>query len=160
MIRNLKDCKRFWTKVIAASPDECWTWTGSKADHRYGALWDVPEKKMHLAHIVSYSAYVGEIPDGLKVLHTCDNPACVNPAHLWLGTMLDNSRDRDRKGRNGGWKTRGSNHGRAKLTEHDVPVIREMYASGAHSLEGIAEKFGVNHRTIAAVINGLTWRHV
>lgn len=160
MIRNLKDCKRFWTKVSAPSPDECWTWTGSKADHRYGALWDVVEKRMHLAHIVSYSAYIGEVHDGLKVLHVCDNPACINPAHLFLGTMLDNARDRDYKGRNGGYKTRGSDNGLAKLTDVDVVEIRRLYSSGRLSQQTIACMFRVSQTTVSSIVLRKTWTHV
>lgn len=87
---------RFFAKVEFRGEDECWPWTGMRA-HGYGYIWR--EGKMVRAHRLSYEIHVGEIPEGLLVLHSCDNPGCVNPAHLRVGTGVDNSRDAIERGR-------------------------------------------------------------
>lgn len=88
---------RFWAKVNK-NPDGCWLWTGSKAGHMgHGQVWYHGRKEY--AHRLSYLLFVGEIPQGLFVLHHCDTPNCVRPDHLFLGTAKDNSNDRDAKGR-------------------------------------------------------------
>lgn len=90
---------RFWEKV--AKSDGCWLWTGSRQRNGYGFLFAGTRKEPHpeRAHRVSWRIHFGEIPDGLWVLHKCDNPPCVNPEHLFLGTRTDNMRDCARKGR-------------------------------------------------------------
>lgn len=99
---------RFWGKVNKTSENKCWEWTGytlppfiksfTDSDKGYGRFWFL--NKFWLAHRVSWFIKNGEIPDGLCVLHTCDNPPCVNPNHLFLGTKKDNSEDMITKGRN------------------------------------------------------------
>lgn len=90
--------ERFWKKVDrSGGPDACWTWTATRTRTGYGMF--CVSLKMVSSHRVSYSLANGPIPDGLCVLHRCDNPPCVNPGHLWLGTQLQNIADRDSKGR-------------------------------------------------------------
>lgn len=89
---------RFWAKVDTAG--ECWPWTGARTEHGYGLLGLVGFTRK--AHRISYFIHTGDLPEGMHVLHNCpggDNPACVNPAHLWLGTQADNLRDMSKKGR-------------------------------------------------------------
>lgn len=89
---------RFWKKVEKKSPDECWEFKGAKYEHGYGCL-SVGGRKNKGAHRISYVIHFGEIPNDLHVLHKCDNPPCVNPNHLFLGTHKQNMEDKSRKGR-------------------------------------------------------------
>lgn len=120
-----------------------------------------------LAHRISYIIANGLIRDGLKVLHRCDNPSCVNPAHLFLGTMKDNVADMDRKGRrvvginpnNKPPIKRGSQHGEAKLIEAEALAIRDLYEHGM-SQRALARAFGIDRRTVQRIIRRLAWKHV
>lgn len=103
-VRNLKCCtseERFWAKVDkSAGAESCWPWKGAVHRDGYGRAHDRDgAKKMKIAHRLCYEYAKGAIPDGLDVCHSCDNPICCNPAHLWTGTASDNMRDMHRKGR-------------------------------------------------------------
>jgi len=114
--------------------------------------------KMAGAHRVSWELARGSVPAGLCVLHSCDNPPCVNPDHLFLGTQLSNVHDRDAKGR--GVAPCGEAHGCAKLTDTEVREIRVLYAAGELSLRRIGDRYGVHNRTIGRIVSGKGWRHV
>jgi hypothetical protein len=143
--------KRFFAKnIIPDSKDECWKWTGSSYPYGYGCIGT--SKGVDGAHRVSYKLHVGEIPDGLCVLHKCDNPNCNNPEHLFLGTKKDNALDRSLKGRGKNPIHRG-NHPNAKLTVEDVMAIK----GSKEKRNVLAEKFGVTAVSISRIINGERW---
>lgn len=123
--------------------------------------------KTEAAHRVSWELSFGPVPEGLCVLHKCDNPPCVRPDHLFLGTHKNNAEDRDRKGRGfrgripeNTARQRGSKNQNAKLDEQKVIAIREEYAAGEVSQTALAEKNGVNQTKISDVVCGRTWSHV
>lgn len=154
---------RFWLKVAKRAPDECWPWTGFTEDG-YGMFW--LEGRPQRASRVSWVLANGPIPHGLFVLHRCDCRACVNPKCLFLGTHLDNMRDMREKGRavcpareRPELQARGERSGAARLDNAKVATVRLMAASGL-SQRKIAAQFGVDHKTIAAVIHGRTWAHL
>lgn len=121
-------------------------------DDGYGAFWlDGGNRR---AHRIAYALTHGPIPAGLRVLHTCDNPPCCNPAHLFMGTNADNSGDMVTKGH-----AYGEKNGRAKLTEGDVRAIRAEREAGATILP-LARKYGVAHSLVERIIDRRAWKHV
>lgn len=148
---------KFWTFVDKREPDECWLWQGSKVDGGYGrCAW---QGKIHHSSRVSYIIHFGDIPDGMLVCHNCpggDNPACVNPAHLWLGTHQANMDDKVAKGR----QRRGEDQGNAKLTENQVTEIRQRHAAGNITQRALATQYGVSQKTIMNVVKRVAWSHV
>ena len=156
---------RFWEKVDQRDPDDCWVWIGSKTPLGYGHI--SKDNKTIYSHRLSWILHFGEIPDGLFVLHQCDNPSCINPAHLFLGTQLDNVHDRDQKGR-GNWNynnranpRRGENHCSSKLTNEIVWEAREAIKSGdKFALKKMAQRYGVSYTTIWKAARGYRWGHL
>ena len=134
----------------------CWLWTGTLLSSGYGQVaW---RKNRDLAHRASYAAFKQSIPAGQSVLHKCDTPACVNPDHLFLGTQLDNMRDKMDKHRGGHSHAKsGEQNHKAKLTRERAAAIRVLSGSGI-SLRVLSREFGVAIETIRAVIKGRTWR--
>ena len=137
---------------------ECLVWTAGRHGQGYGQFHTGREgdRKMSYAHRVAYEIYVGPIPKGLLVLHRCDNPPCVRPEHLFVGTEMDNIRDRDAKGRQNG--PRGEAHHSAKLCVREVREIRELHAVEKCSV--LAKKYGVSEAAISKVGLRLTWKSV
>ena len=152
--QNFFDCHS--GKIAFAGPDQCWLWTAYRNHKGYGTAW--LDGKMQMAHRAAYEATHGEgsIAD-LIVRHRCDVPACVNPAHLEIGTHADNVRDRDERGRH--HCGRGETHGAAKLTEAEVRTIRTLYVRGHGELgqTGLARRFGVSHALIGFILRRERW---
>lgn len=145
-----KDIQRFWSKIaITANPDKCWEWQSSKNDQDYGRF--LFNRKSRAAHRIAWELTYGEIPDGLSVLHKCDNRKCCNPAHLFLGTHLDNMRDMVQKGRH--VPCLGERHGMHKLTAEKVRYIRKRYAQGGILQRELADEMGVSRSTIGKAIH-------
>lgn len=147
--------ERFEKKIIKDDAG-CWWWTAGKDHKGYGRFGI--DGKTQLAHRVSYRLYVGEIPDGLYVCHHCDNPSCVRPDHLFLGTATDNMQDCKSKGRHRYIQpdNSGEKNYHTKLTEEDVRTIRKMRADGARQID-LAKEFGVAPNTISAIVYYRNW---
>ena len=145
---------RFWERVCKT--DACWEWSGCKDKDGYGKIvragGNGPEVRTHR---LSWELEHGPVPEGLKVLHRCDNPSCVRPDHLFLGTTADNQQDMMRKGRS----TRGSRSARAKLNEDTVLSILDLLHDGIKQAR-VARMFGLDKCTINHIWRGRTWRHV
>lgn len=159
--------ERFMNSVHVGDGDDCWLWTGQLFEAGYGKFCGpAPESKTLQAHRFSYELHRGPIPDGLMVCHTCDNPPCVRPDHLFLGTAKDNTQDAISKGR----MAVGSANPRALVTEADVMLIRHKYSiaplsSGgkkkkAGTIKRIAAAFGLSEGTVNDIIYGRSWTHV
>src|SRR3972149_5049294 len=131
---------RFWAKVRIGRSTECWPWLASTSRKGYGAF-GATSKNIRRAHILSYELNNGPVPNGLCVLHRCDNPSCVNPKHLFLGTPADNSADMVSKGR----QQRGSNHKSALLNEQSVLDMRKRIHSVG--VDELAKLYGVSRWT-------------
>lgn len=142
---------RFWRHVQRAGPDECWIWTAATDTLGYARInrWVDGVQVSTLAHRVAWELAYGSIQSDLFVCHRCDNPSCVNHAHLFLGTHTDNMRDCTSKGRQ-----------KAKLTQHDVRAIRARYAAGSISQLALAADYDVSQANISCIVLGATWRHV
>lgn len=168
--------ERFWQYVDRHGPNGCWVWTASRDLHGYGQIFRGGHRQAGSmrAHRVSWVLHYGPIPNGLGVLHHCDNPPCVRPDHLWLGTPRDNSEDRDRKGRTRPpsrpavtWQQqhperilRGAQISTAKLTDALVLEMRRRYAAGDGSYKSLAREYGISKATCAEILTGKIWRHV
>ena len=149
---------RFWDKFDRPK-DECWLWKAGKSSGGYGNIdrGDGCGYSSIRAHRLSWMLYNGPIPNGLCILHKCDNPACVNPDHLFLGTKGDNAKDRDAKGRL--VVCRGEKHWKSKLTVLQVKQIKQLGQQGMRTRD-IAKRFPVTQRHIGRIIKGLFWKHV
>lgn len=139
-----------------AFPDSngCWIWMRTRHPFGYGIGKSPGEETSLLAHRISYRAFIGD-PGKLWVCHTCDNPPCVNPKHLFLGTAADNSADMRAKGRS----PRGNRQPKAKLSPEAVLDIRESYRKGA-THRALATRYGVSASQIGRVCAGVRWAHV
>lgn len=149
---------RFWPKVMKPLQwDACWPWTGAKRGDRQGyGNFKIKSYVAARAHRVSYALYYGQSPGSMLVCHKCDNPVCVNPAHLFLGTVQDNSDDMVRKGRSPRRDQKGEKNAAAKLTSDDVAAIRRLIAAG-HTNIAIAERYSVTHSLISRIRRGRAW---
>lgn len=148
---------------IIIDENDCWIWQGQVDRKGYGRRTFTENKKKRklLAHRISYKIFVGEIPDGLFILHQCDVPRCINPQHLHLGTQKDNlneMRERDRANDISKGK-KGDRHNLAKLSETDVKEIRRLREKGYTGVK-LSEMFNVTNGLIYMIINKRIWKHI
>lgn len=148
-----KQKKRFWSKVDVGEPDECWLWLGASNDRGQGyiEIYDGRYRASRVAWVLAGRPDLG----ALLACHSCDNPPCVNPNHLWAGTDMDNIRDSIAKGRN----QHGGRHWSAKLTPETVVEARRLHALGG-TTAGLARSYGVTPRAMRVMLLGKTWAHV
>jgi hypothetical protein len=157
--------ERFWAKV--QKTENCWLWTAFKNKKGYGSLGcssrntkTGSESRVIRAHVLSWIFHnLKPVPEGLWVLHHCDNRACVRPDHLWVGTHADNMRDMKEKGRGRSGGCAGETHGASKITEGDVRAIRKLRKQGLYFYE-IAMIYPLCKQTIWDICTRKTWAHV
>ena len=155
--RFLGELERFESFVERVPFSGCWIWLAAVDEPPrlpYGKFWINDLSRSIAAHRAAWLLFVGQIPDGKLVLHRCDVPCCVNPAHLFLGTNLDNTQDMIRKGRK--YLSRGELSHHAKLTEEQARQVRDM--QGTQSV--IAAKFGISQTAVSAIKRGANWKHL
>lgn len=143
--------ERFDEKVDRSG--NCWIWTAYKNPMGYGTFGYM--RTMKLAHRFAYEREYGQVSPNLSVCHHCDNPACVNPLHLFIGTQKDNALDSKKKGRTAA----GKRNGRAKLTEEQVKRIRAMHKDGTPRIK-LASEFGIGAANLSEIINRRIWTHI
>lgn len=164
--RSMSFEERFWSRVDKGAPPpvhasglgNCWAWTGYKHKFGYGMISRDGRHAMLTTHRVSWEMHNGAIPPKMVVMHRCDNPACVNPEHLAVGTQGDNMRDAREKGRTSKPPAlRGETNGRAKLTWEAVETIRARRRAG-QSYSELGRAFGVSKEVARNAALGITWR--
>lgn len=154
-IHGLSEEERFIARTDTKSVKECWIWNASRRPDGYGQ-WRRADGQIELAHRASWRLFRTEIPKGAHILHKCDNPPCVNPTHLFLGSHADNMRDMWGKGRARPGQSRGEKHGMSKLTSE---IVREIRTSSESGVE-LARKFALSATTVCDVRKRRTWKHI
>jgi hypothetical protein len=153
--KKVSDEARFWSLAGVRGVDDCWGWTRSLDKAGYGHIqvghYTDGSLRRVRAHRYAWELTYGAIPAGLYVCHTCDNPRCVNPLHLFLGTQAENMRDMTSKGR----RAAGDTHGNTAIRDYQLPWIRSMLASGI-TAKDIARAFGVSRAAIGRIARGET----
>ena len=154
------DEKEFWKRVNKNGPilfeslGPCWEWTGYRIVKGYGCLWNPTARKYIYAHRISHELHIGPLGD-LLCCHRCDNPSCVNPNHLFAGTVKQNAQDAINKGR----MLVGQKNGQSKLSPAQIKSIR-LYAENGWRHGKIAEHFCVNRSTVSQILRGERWAHL
>ena len=156
--------EQFWSKVAVKSKDQCWEWLGARYHGKYGYFKGRvrhPETDQPIglaAHRYSYLLHNKEMPFDLFVCHHCDNPGCVNPHHLYLGSCQRNTQDACDRGLIG--HVKGSRHGRSKLNEQQVEQIYIQFYVYQESKKDIAKKMGVSYCIVDNILTGYRWKHL
>jgi hypothetical protein len=153
--RRATSFQRFWALVKCDGEEACWPYGGYIATHGYGQFSVVVDGQQVRvrAHRFAWLAARGEIPAGQEVCHGCDNPACVNPSHLFLGSHRENHLDAVRKGRKNVF-------GRQKLDADDVRAIRALHATGRLTQRAIGQQFGIARHTVSGIVHRKSWAHL
>lgn len=160
---TLQDQIRFWSHVQKARPDDCWFWlkTCIIRDGKKVPIFNFRNDGgqyhgyMAYASRVAYLFENGSIPNNKIVCHTCDNPMCMNPNHMWLGTNEENTEDRNQKDR----QAKGSSQGSAKLTEEQILEIRQAYSLG-ETQQSIANRYKIDQRHVSRIVRKESWKHI
>ena len=152
-----KTVARFWEKVDVCDGDGCWTWNAGTNIAGYGTF--RYRRSSRLSPRIAWELAKGEPPpDGMCVCHKCDNPPCVRPDHLFLGTRLDNAEDMKRKGRSNKLGP-GEDHPAAKLTQVAVDEMRALFATGGFTKNALAYRYGISNVQVANIVHGKSWPH-
>ena len=149
--------EKFWSQVKRGN--DCWEWIGSLDQSGYGKLRIAQNRAHFRAHRVAYKIAYSVDPGHMYVCHKCDNPRCVNPRHLFLGTALDNNRDKMAKGRDRYADQSGSKNGNSKLNEAAAEQAIKMLATGMTNV-AIAKELGVGHSLISRIRVGRSWQNL
>lgn len=152
--KNFSPQERIILGSIPEPMSGCWIWLGGTNAKGYAHL--RYNTKMMRGNRFAWEAFKGLIPDSLLVLHRCDNRLCVNPEHLFLGTDLENAKDRDAKGRHITQTPRGSRHGRSKFRPSDIITIRHS----SETCTALAQKYGVTPAAIRFIKRRINWKHI
>jgi len=143
---------RFRKQFYKSPKTGCWIWTGTRYKEGYGKF--SISGHSYRSHRLMWELENDPIPDGLNVLHTCDNPPCVNPEHLFLGTQTDNIADMKNKGR----QAKGEKIAQSKVTQEDVDDIRRIYSEGYLSQKDIADVFGISNSQVSNIVRRISWQ--
>lgn len=158
---------RLWRRVTLGDGDACYVWQGATESFGYGVIGDENGRQGGnlLTHRASWMLTYGPIPEGMCVLHACDNPPCVRPDHLFLGTRLDNNLDMVNKGRHAAQigthnLPRGEEHRRSKVTGAQVLDMRARYQSKQASVQQLADEYELDVSTVHRMATGRAWKHL
>jgi hypothetical protein len=147
--------ERLYRWSVLSDEESCWLWVGFTHPGGYGHL--TISGKLHKAHRLSYEVHKSAIPDGMHVCHTCDNPSCINPDHLFLGTHDDNMKDKARKNRTA--PMQGTLNPQSRLSDWMVADIIRRRRSGESGVS-VAARFGISPCTVSAIVTGRNWKHM